>query len=65
MLGLEKATLRQIMEVLRKTYSGKVGIEFMHIQEPEQKAWIQARIEGTARPASTTTAEDKREILSS
>ena len=31
-----------------KTYSGTVGIEFMHIQDPEQKAWIQARIEGTA-----------------
>ena len=47
-LGLEKATLRQIMEVLQNTYSGSVGIEFMHIQDPEQKAWIQARIEGTA-----------------
>ncbi len=61
-LGLEKATLRQIMEVLQKTYSGSVGIEFMHIQDPEQKAWIQARIEGTAG-IFTTTAEDKREIL--
>jgi 2-oxoglutarate dehydrogenase E1 component len=61
-LGLEKATLRQIMEVLKKTYSGTVGIEFMHIQDPEQKAWIQSRIEGTGG-FFTTTAEDKREVL--
>ncbi|MGD9510857.1 MAG: 2-oxoglutarate dehydrogenase E1 component, partial [Geminicoccaceae bacterium] len=61
-LGLEKATLRQIMDVLRKTYSGTVGIEFMHIQDPEQKAWIQARIEGTGGIFSSS-AEDKREIL--
>jgi 2-oxoglutarate dehydrogenase E1 component len=61
-LGLEKATLRQIMEVLRQTYSGTVGIEFMHIQDPEQKAWIQSRIEGTAG-LFTATAEDKREVL--
>ncbi|MEK0085710.1 2-oxoglutarate dehydrogenase E1 component [Benzoatithermus flavus] len=61
-LGLEKATLRQIMEVLKKTYSGTVGIEFMHIQDPEQKAWIQSRIEGTGG-IFTTTAEDKREVL--
>ncbi|MFO1074284.1 MAG: 2-oxoglutarate dehydrogenase E1 component [Geminicoccaceae bacterium] len=61
-LGLEKATLRQIMEVLQRTYSGTVGIEFMHIQDPDQKAWIQSRIEGTGGVFSAT-AEDKREIL--
>ncbi|HET6468752.1 MAG TPA: 2-oxoglutarate dehydrogenase E1 component [Geminicoccaceae bacterium] len=61
-LGLEKATLRQIVEVLRKTYSGSVGIEFMHIQEPDQKAWIQARIEGTGG-IFDTSGEEKREIL--
>jgi 2-oxoglutarate dehydrogenase E1 component len=61
-LGLEKASLRQIMEVLKKTYSGAVGIEFMHIQNPEQKAWIQSRVEGTGG-VFTATAEDKREIL--
>ena len=61
-LGLEKATLRQIVDVLQKTYSGTVGIEFMHIQDPEQKSWIQARIEGTGG-MFTTSAEEKREIL--
>ena len=61
-LGLEKATLRQIMAVLQQTYSGTVGIEFMHIQDPAQKAWIQSRIEGTAG-LFTSTAEEKREML--
>ncbi len=61
-LGLEKATLRQIVEILRQTYSSRIGVEFMHIQDPEQKAWIQARMEGShnlLRP----TAEGKKEIL--
>ncbi len=61
-LGLETATLREIMEVLRKTYSGTVGVEFLHIQDPEQKAWIQAKIEGTGG-IWDTSAEEKREIL--
>ncbi len=61
-LGLEKATLGRIVEILRQTYSAKIGVEFMHIQYPEQKGWIQARMEGShnlLRPS----AEEKREIL--
>ncbi|MDX6749983.1 2-oxoglutarate dehydrogenase E1 component [Geminicoccaceae bacterium 1502E] len=61
-LGLEKATLRTIVEVLKKTYSGSVGIEFLHIQDPEQKAWIQERIEGTGG-IFDSGAEEKRDIL--
>ena len=44
-LGFEKASLRQIMEALEKTYCGSIGVEYMHIQDPEQKKWIQNRIE--------------------
>ena len=44
-LGLETATLREIMEVLEKTYCGSIGVEFMHMQDPAQKVWIQNRIE--------------------
>ena len=44
-LGLETATLREIVDLLRKTYCGTIGVEFMHIQDPAQKAWIQERIE--------------------
>jgi 2-oxoglutarate dehydrogenase E1 component len=61
-LGLEKATLRQIVTILRQTYSAKIGVEFMHMQDPDQKSWIQAQMEGShnlLRPS----AEAKREIL--
>ncbi|HEY1722737.1 MAG TPA: 2-oxoglutarate dehydrogenase E1 component [Magnetospirillaceae bacterium] len=44
-LGLESATLRQIDQILRATYCGTVGVEFSHIQDPDQKGWIQKRIE--------------------
>ena len=61
-LGRESATLRQIMAILRDTYCGHIGVEFMHIQEPDQKAWIQERIEG-ARNHTDFTARGKRAIL--
>lgn len=61
-LGLETATMREIEKVLRLTYSGNIGYEFMHIQYPEQKAWIQERIEGhNYRPHFTE--EGRRKIL--
>ena len=44
-LGREIATLREILSIVRDTYCGTIGVEFMHIQDPEQKAWIQERIE--------------------
>ncbi len=53
-LGLETASLRQIIEILRKTYCGTVGYEFMHISSPEQKAWIQERIEGPDKEVEFT-----------
>jgi len=45
LLGHETATLRQIVQAVRETYCGNIGVEFMHIQDPAQKAWIQERIE--------------------
>jgi 2-oxoglutarate dehydrogenase E1 component len=45
-LGLDTATVREIMEVVRATYCGPIGVEFMHIQAPDQKDWIQRRMEG-------------------
>jgi 2-oxoglutarate dehydrogenase E1 component len=44
-LGFDVATPREILQRLRATYCDKIGVEFMHIQEPDQKAWIQKRIE--------------------
>ncbi len=40
-------TLREILERLRSTYCGSIGVEYMHIQDPEQKQWLQDRMEAT------------------
>ncbi len=61
-LGLEHATLRQITDILKRTYCGTLGVEFMHISDPEQKAWIQERIEGADKSISFT-ANGKKAIL--
>lgn len=45
-LGLETATVRHILEILKRTYCGTFAIEFMHISNPNEKAWLQERIEG-------------------
>lgn len=44
-LGIKKAKLREIVSILRQTYCRNIGVEFMHIQNPEQKAWVQKRFE--------------------
>ncbi len=61
-LGLETATLREILEVLRETYCGAIGVEFMHIMDPDEKAWIQRRIEGI-RNQTNFTLKGKLAIL--
>lgn len=53
-LGLETASIRQIIDILQRTYCGTIGVEFMHISEPEQKSWIQRRIEGNEQGVSFT-----------
>ncbi len=45
-LGLEYATINEMLEILRRTYCSTIGVEFMHISNPEEKSWIQQRIEG-------------------
>ncbi|HEX8098971.1 MAG TPA: 2-oxo acid dehydrogenase subunit E2, partial [Actinomycetota bacterium] len=55
-----KRTLREILDLLRETYCRTIGIEYMHIQEPDQKRWIQERAEGVSRELSV---EDKRHVL--
>ena len=61
-LGRETATVREIMEIVRASYCGPVGVEFMHIQDPGQKAWIQRRIEG-APWSQGLPADERRTIL--
>ena len=53
-LGLETATIREMLEILRRTYCGTVALEFMHISDPEEKAWLQERIEGPDKEIAFT-----------
>ncbi len=46
-LGLESATLREIIKICRQTYCGNIGVEFLHIQDAEEKSWIQEKIESS------------------
>ena len=61
-LGKEYATLREIMAIVRASYCGSIGVEFMHIQDPDQKSWIQRRVEG-APWVTGFDAAGKRKIL--
>ncbi len=61
-LGLEFATLREMIAILDRTYCQTLGTEFMHISDGEQKAWIQERIEGADKEIAFTK-EGKRAIL--
>src|SRR3989344_4594406 len=61
-LGLETATLREILDILRRTYCGDVGVQYMHISDPSQKAWLQERIEGRDKEIAFTN-EGKVAIL--
>ena len=45
-LGLETGTIREILSILRRTYCNDIGVQYMHISDPAQKAWLQGRIEG-------------------
>ena len=61
-LGLQNATLREIYALLRETYCGSVGVEYMHIQDPAQKSWIQERVEGV-RNQTAFPVKEKTELL--
>ncbi len=50
--GHETASLREISDLLRKFYCGKVGVEYRHIQSPEEKEWIRSRVEREQLPVS-------------
>jgi 2-oxoglutarate dehydrogenase E1 component len=61
-LGFQYATVNEILEILLKTYCAKIGIEFMHMSDPEEKKWIQERIEGKGKEANFTL-EGKKAIF--
>ena len=61
-LGLEYATIFEMLAILRRTYCTTIGYEFMHISDPAEKAWLQERIEGPDKEIAFTN-EGKRAIL--
>ena len=58
-LGLETATLKEIIKILNQTYSSSIGVEFLHIQSVEQKQWVQERIEEVHNKTNFTTQGKK------
>ncbi len=61
-LGLDYASLREIVALCQRTYCQTLGVEFMHISNGAQKSWLQERIEGPDKEISFTR-EGKRAIL--
>ena len=61
-LGLQYADLNQILKILKKTYSSNIGYEFMHMGDPDEKAWIRNRIEGPEKDIIFTN-NGKKAIL--
>ena len=61
-LGFDTATPRKILEKLRRLYCGAIGYEFLHINDAEQKTWLQRRIEGEDGQIGFTP-EGKKAIL--
>jgi len=61
-LGLETSTIREIIQILRRTYCGNIGVQYMHISDPYQKGWLQERIEGKDKEIAFTP-EGKIAIL--
>ncbi|MGE5409601.1 MAG: multifunctional oxoglutarate decarboxylase/oxoglutarate dehydrogenase thiamine pyrophosphate-binding subunit/dihydrolipoyllysine-residue succinyltransferase subunit, partial [Clostridiales bacterium] len=61
-VGKESGTLRDVLEILHQTYCDKIGVEFMHIQHPEEKSWLQGKME-PVRNTPSFDAEYKKRIM--
>lgn len=61
--GEKTATLRRILDILRKAYCGKVGIEYRHIQSKEEKEWIRAQVREQFVDTRPLPVETKKELL--
>ena len=62
LVGQRTATVRALFDILRRSYCGPIGLEYMHMQDPQRKAWLQQRIEG-APWAGAYDHQAKRTIL--
>ncbi len=61
--GEKTATLRRILEILRKAYAGKVGIEYRHIQKKEEKDWIRNQVREQFVDTKPLPVQTKKELL--
>jgi 2-oxoglutarate dehydrogenase E1 component len=61
-LGLQTASLREILGLVRRTYCGTFALQYMHISDPEQSAWLKERIEGYGKEIHFTQ-RGRRAIL--
>ncbi len=61
-LGLQVASMRQIVEIVKRTYCGTFALQYMHISDPEQAAWLKERIEGYGKEIAFTK-EGRKAIL--
>ncbi len=61
-LGLDIATMRQIMDIVKRTYCGTFALQYMHISNPEEAGWLKERIEGYDKEI-TFTREGRKAIL--
>ena len=59
-VGLERTSLRNLVQALRDTYCRNIGFEYMFISERAQRQWIQERIEPVRGAPKVTSAEQKR-----
>ena len=60
-LGLDRGKLKDIIRILKETYCSSIGVEFLHIQQADQKQWVQERIE-EVRNKTNFTSEGKKAI---
>ena len=58
----QSATLQEIIELLEETYCGKLGVEFMHIQDPKKREWLKQHMEPT-RNRSQLERDEQLHIL--
>ncbi len=61
-LGLQFASMRQIIDILQRTYCSTFALQYMHISDPEQSSWLKERIEGRDKEI-TFTREGRKAIL--
>ncbi|KXF89421.1 2-oxoglutarate dehydrogenase E1 component [Phaeobacter inhibens] len=61
-LGLQVASMRQIVSIVKRTYCGTFALQYMHISDPEQASWLKERIEGYDKEI-TFTREGRKAIL--